>query len=122
MTDQTNNIVVEFIPAPHWYSAARWKLNESYTSHNGEVVVPAGFITDGASIPWFARRMFSPTGNYFGAAIVHDYILVRDWDWPTANRQFSAELEALGIPGWRKTALLISVKLYGALLRLLGRD
>jgi len=122
MTDQTNNIVVEFIPADHWWQPAKWKLKESYTSHNGEVRVPAGFITDGASIPWIFRRMFSPTGRYFGAAIIHDYILAKDWDWKNANHQFEVEMTALGIPGWRKSSILASVKLYRAWLRITGRD
>ena len=116
-----NEIIVKFIPADHWWQSSKWELKQDYTSHNGEVTVPAGFITDGASIPWFARRMFSPTGKYFGAAIVHDYILVKEWDWPKANRHFWAELNALGIRSWRKSTLLASVKLYYGWLKLNGR-
>ena len=122
MTDETNNIVVEFIPADHWWQNSKWKLKESYTSHNGEVTVPEGFITDGATIPLMFRRLFSPTGAYFGAAIVHDYILAKDWDWENANHQFSMEMEALSIPGWRKALILFAVRSFRAVLRLLGKD
>jgi hypothetical protein len=39
------------------------------------IYVPAGFITDFASIPWFFRRLFQPaTGRHRRAAIPHDWI------------------------------------------------
>lgn len=117
----TDTIKVEFIPADHWWQPAKWKLLESYESANGEISVPKDFISDGASIPWFARRMFSPVGRYFGAAIVHDYILVSEWDWPKANDQFWQELNALGIKSWRKSFILNSVKMYYGWLKLNGR-
>lgn len=117
----TDTIKVEFIPALHWWGMAKWKLLEEYVSANDEISVPAGFISDGASIPWFARRLFSPTGRYFGAAIVHDFILVTEWDWPRANYQFWEELTALDIDDWRKHAIHTSVKLYYGWLKLTGK-
>jgi len=112
-----DTVVVKFIPAKYWWKRAKWELQEEYISSNGEVKVPAGFITDGASIPMFARAWFSPTGRYFGASIVHDYILVTERDWSKANDQFEAELNALGITKWRKVLLLASVKLWGWFIR-----
>jgi len=117
----TDTIKVEFIPANHWWNRAKWKLLEEYTSANNEVNVPVGFVSDGASVPWFFRPWFSPTGNYFGAALVHDYILIQDQNWPNANHQFWAELTALGIKTWRKTLLLAAVRLYYRWLHLLGK-
>jgi hypothetical protein len=40
----------------------------------GNIVAPAGFVTDGASIPRMFWPIFGPHGSYFGAAIVHDYL------------------------------------------------
>ncbi len=112
-----DTVVVKFIPAEKWWKRAKWELVEAYTSDNGEINVPKGFITDGASIPMFARMWFSSTGRYFGAAIVHDYIIVTEFDWDKANRQFSVELNALGITKWRKALLLAAVKTWGWFLR-----
>lgn len=105
-----DNIIVEFIPGEHWFSRAKWKLMEEYVSNNNEVTAPEGFITDGASIPWFARRWFSPVGRYFGAAIVHDYALTtgRGWNW--ANDQFDCEMRALHIPSWRRYIIMWAVR------------
>ena len=108
-----DTIVVKFIPAEKWYKRARWELVEDYTSVNEEINVPSGFITDGASIPFMFRWIFSPTGRYFGAAIVHDYILVQEWDWPKANDQFEKEMKALGIKSWRRFFILNAVRLWG---------
>jgi len=117
-----NKIVVEFIPATKWYRRAMWKLTKAYNSHNGEITVPAGFVSDGASIPFFVRPWFSPTGKYFGAAIVHDYVLVSTHEWKNANHQFWKELNALGINTWRKNILLGAVKIYYRFLKLVGKD
>jgi hypothetical protein len=46
-----------------------------YLPESGErVFVPAGFLTDGASIPRAFWSLFSPVGKCFGAAIIHDYL------------------------------------------------
>jgi len=102
-------IKVKFIPAANWWKNAKWELLEAYTSYNDEITVHAGFITDGASIPIFARIWFSATGRYFGAAIVHDYILQSDGNWLRANDQFEEELLALQIAPWRKNLIMIAV-------------
>ena len=38
------------------------------------IVVPKGFLTNGASVPKYIRGIISPTGNLFRAAVVHDYL------------------------------------------------
>ena len=38
------------------------------------ISIPQGFITDGASIPRFFWNIFIPTGPYFQAAVIHDYL------------------------------------------------
>lgn len=50
----------------------KWQLIENWQSPF--LFIPAGFETDGASVPrlfwWFA----SPSGDLFEAAIIHDYM------------------------------------------------
>jgi hypothetical protein len=38
------------------------------------ILVPAGYITNGASVPKVLRDIISPTGYLFRAAVVHDYL------------------------------------------------
>lgn len=39
-----------------------------------KILVPQGFITNGASVPPLIRKVVSPTGAMFRAAVVHDYL------------------------------------------------
>lgn len=58
---------------------------------NGEniIVVPKGFRTDFASVPKFLRNFFPPMERYGAAAVVHDYLYVKQWvDRKTADRIF----------------------------------
>jgi hypothetical protein len=45
-----------------------------YRSSRGEIVVPVGFRTDGATVPRIFWNVFSPIGGYLGAAVVHDFL------------------------------------------------
>jgi len=117
-----NEVIVKFIPAKHWWNSSKWELVEECISLNEEVTVPIGFITDGASIPLFARTIFSPTGRYFSAAIIHDYIIVNEQNWKKANHQFEAELNRLGIVAWRKDLMLVGVKMWAWFLKLIGKN
>lgn len=122
MKRELDTIRVEFIPAKKgsWRKSALWKLLEDYTSDNGNINVPAGFITDGASVPYMFRRVFSPTGRYFGAAIVHDYILVTECDWDKANSEFNTEMKALDVENWRRAMIMFFVRAYSKLHKLFG--
>src|SRR3982751_4820796 len=41
------------------------------------IAVPAGFITDGASVPQYLWNVLPPWGTYSRAAVIHDYLLVQ---------------------------------------------
>lgn len=113
-----DTIDVRFIPPTTWYKRAKWELLSEYTSYNGNVNVPTGFVTDGASIPWVFRWRFSPTGKYFGAAIVHDYILVQEEGWSKANDEFEKELKALNVNILTRKVLIVAVNVWPTIKRL----
>lgn len=48
-----------------------WKLMETITYK--DIVIPYGFIFDGASIPIGLRWLFPHGGRKFGPACIHDY-------------------------------------------------
>lgn len=89
-----------------------------YVTRDGEVItVPAGFVTDFASIPWFFRRVAQPaTGKHRRAAVIHD------WIYRTASVQISREKADLlfqeimdidGTPIWKSTMLYQAVDKFG---------
>jgi hypothetical protein len=55
----------------------------SYLSSRGPITVPAGFETDGASIPRVFWSILDPFGPYFKAAVIHDWLYSRH------NRRFT---------------------------------
>ena len=78
-----------------------------------EVVAPAGFITDGASSPWWARFPFDPWGRHGAPAVIHDY-LRQTGDLPRwlTDWAFLGLLRAAGVPGWRAVATFLAVQLW----------
>ncbi len=90
-----------------------------FATDDGLVIyVPAGFITDFASVPKFFRRLFQPaTGRHRRAAVPHD------WIYRTAHVAISKEdadkffLQGMltdGTAKWRARALYNAVKYFGA--------
>lgn len=57
-----------------------WRLEQNFTYEVGDkgsgrvITVPAGFVTDGASVPQFMWGLFPAWGSYSRAAVVHDLL------------------------------------------------
>lgn len=88
-----------------------------YRSSLGVVTVPAGFVTDGASIPGIFWSILGPFGPYFQAAIVHDYLyselnlsITRD----VADHIFKEAMWNTGLDWPRRELIYRAVRLFGA--------
>lgn len=72
-------------PKDDWYVLVepvsfRWK-------DVGFVRIPAGYVSDGCSIPKFLWGIFPPNGPYFVPGLVHDYLYEKKEAW--INQPFS---------------------------------
>lgn len=94
-----------------WKGKVRYRLLEPMEF--ADIYVPAGFTTDGASVPRWAWPVFPPVGRYFAAAVVHDYCIHVGLPWPQATRIFRNALTELGIKGWRRFFLVAAVRFWG---------
>ncbi len=97
-------------PLPITGGVRRYALQENLTHEQG--VVPAGFITDGASVPRMFWPLFSPTGPAFGAAIIHDW----GYRYSIAKRAevdelFLEHMTAAGLPWWRRRIIYHAVRI-----------
>jgi hypothetical protein len=54
-----------------------WRPNAGDEQHYAPIDVPAGFVTDLASIPWYLWSWLPNDGPYMHAAIIHDWVY---WD------------------------------------------
>jgi hypothetical protein len=87
-----------------------------YISSFGIISVPTGFVTDGASIPKMFWSVLGPFGDYFEAAVIHDYL------YSAANMKFT-RLEAdlifkeamynIGVPWFRRDTIYRAVRMFG---------
>lgn len=83
---------------------------------NRQVIIPQGFLTDGASIPKVLSKFIPPWGKYGAAAIVHDYLCetlqIVDQGQPRLISRKEADkifLEAMGV---LKVPLCIRLSFY----------
>lgn len=113
----TSPLIVEHLGGADW---RLWKLVESFDYHVGTypsedvITVPAGFITDFASIPRFLWAIYPPTGRWGKAAVVHDY-LYRTGVRPRleCDAIFLEAMTVLGVPYARRMAMYWAVRLGG---------
>jgi hypothetical protein len=87
-----------------------------FSEKHGLIEVPAGTRTDGASIPRVFWSILSPFGNYFQAALPHDYL------YSPENTQLSRKaadeillegMVVLGVNPIRRFAIYRAVRMFG---------
>jgi len=78
MSSFTTKLVVEYLPKINKWKTKRelvYFVGEEYSEER--IVVPRGFITDFASIPWPASMLIPKSGRYNQAAVLHDWLYDR---------------------------------------------
>ncbi len=111
------NILVTPINA----SMTHWKLMRDFPLHIRvgvkvqSVVVPKGFVTDFASVPWIFRLVFPATGKYGAATLVHDYMtMTRETPFTRkeADQIFYDLMRQHGVKSWKAKLMYGAVRLY----------
>lgn len=93
------------------------------------IIVPSGFKTDFASIPFGARNLFPPLGLWGRPAIIHDFLYATegtgafrcrrwitrpiDYTRPEADAIFKEAMKVVGVPAWRREVMYRAVRLGG---------
>ena len=92
-------------------------LEEIWFEYCGmQICVPAGYVSDGASVPRFLWRLLSPCidPKTLVPSIVHDFLY--EWELGTryeADLWYAAALSREGYPDWKCLLTLIGVRLGG---------
>lgn len=79
------------------------------------ITVPAGFVTDFASVPKILWNLLPPTGRYGKAAVIHDY-LYRTYGASSkivADAIFYEAMKALGVNRVIRNVIYLAVHLFG---------
>lgn len=112
-------LVVEVMP-----SGKTFKVHHEFTyiwrrAFDVKITVPIGFVTDFASIPWFARVVIPKLGKYTKAAVIHDYIYQAQsgkayfCNRSGADHIFRDAMKDLGVVKWKRIVMWLAVRLFG---------
>ena len=83
-------------------------------SHSHVYYVPAGTVTDFASIPKLAQGIVSALGNHVEAACVHDHMCyTRPYTSKVAAAIFNEAMRAGGVPDWKRAIMYRAVLHFG---------
>lgn len=98
----------------------KWKLifHFSYVTRlvpERVIIVPAGFVTDLASIPRFFHRVLPKSGLHNYAAVIHDYLYTTGEvkDRKRCDRIFLEGMLVRGVSAWKAYAMYWGVRLCG---------
>ncbi|EHQ4621381.1 DUF1353 domain-containing protein [Salmonella enterica] len=96
-----------------------WHIHEPFAFYlsddNSDVIeVPAGFITDLATVPRIFWILLPPDGKYAKAAIIHDYLYDNALRTKKeADLIFLDGMKVLGVPCWKRTVMHLAVRMFG---------
>jgi hypothetical protein len=87
-----------------------------YDASGFTVTVPAGFVTDFASIPSLFWNILPPTGKYGKAAVVHDYMYRTPdaYSKEIADATFLEAMGALGVGWFTRYTMYLAVRAFGS--------
>ncbi len=79
-----------------------------------DFIVPAGFVTDLATILRFMMWLLPQRGAYDKAAILHDYLLLQfDITKKEVDRIFLKQMKFDGVAKWKRNLMYAAVRLFG---------
>jgi hypothetical protein len=88
-------------------------FQQDSTSMGLSVIVPAGFVTEFASVPRFLWFIFPPAGPWNRATVIHDYLCeTQSCSRFMADAVFREAMRELGVPRWRRIAMYWAVRAY----------
>ena len=109
-----------------WVLTGQWVYQSDWYGDDGnpaKIIVPAGFITDLASIPRVFRFLIVKNGRHRRAAVVHDWLcrLGLEFNRVTADKIFLEAMKLCGVPRMRRRLMYWAVRVNTARLKLIGK-
>ena len=99
-----------------YIGGGEWKLLRPYRAiwHWSRIDVPAGFITDLASVPRIARSIIPQIGNQNGPSVIHDWCYRHNWKTRAlSDGLFLAAMKVAGVNWLRRNIIYSAVRVGG---------
>ncbi|ECG2028692.1 DUF1353 domain-containing protein [Salmonella enterica subsp. enterica] len=96
-----------------------WRVYEPFEFYLSDdisdiISVPAGFITDFATIPRIFWTFMPPDGKYSKTAIIHNWIYDNALRTKKeADLIFLDRMTVLGVPKWKRIVMYLEVRWFG---------
>lgn len=104
---------VEFVPGGKYWLVTSPLIYDDAEQKKG-VEVPAGFLTDFASVPRGLWNLFPKVGPWAPAAVVHDFCYrYALYDKKVADLMFLHAMEDLGIGRVTRRLMYLGVRVFG---------
>jgi hypothetical protein len=98
----------------------KWRLLAGFTYAFGHedspvrVEIPAGFVTDFASVPKVLQGLIGSVETHGKAAVLHDYLYAtQPVSRIVADAVFLEAMAVLGVPRWKRWAMYRAVRCFG---------
>lgn len=80
----------------------------------GKITVPAGFVTDFASVPRIPVAYWLAGDTAHEAAVIHDFLYTAgETSRATADAVLREAMAVSGVPEWRRQVMYLAVRLFG---------
>lgn len=102
-----NDIVVTHVKPVSMFGRGSWKLTQDAVFHGH--LIPAGFVTDGISVPRILCFIFPSTWHAFNSSILHDFMLTKG-DRNRADIIFRETMILDGVPAFQRALFYYSAR------------
>ncbi|MDL0088172.1 DUF1353 domain-containing protein [Campylobacter gastrosuis] len=92
------------------YDKDKFELTQDYKY--GEIIVPAGYKTNGANVPRLLWSIYPPNSpEYLSAVVIHDYLCDKE-EYKKADEILKKMMTELGVAKWKIYAFYYACRVY----------
>lgn len=114
MSQFTTKLEVAPIGKNKWELLKGFEYHVGYLGSDERIIVPAGFITDFASVPKLFWPIIDPIGKHGKAAVIHDYCYYTAcYQRIRSDQIFLEGMEVLNVEEWKRQAMFHAVVCFG---------
>ncbi len=127
MSSFTTKLVLEYFPKTNqWKTRRKLVYFFGKEDSNDRIIVPKGFSSDLASIPWPASMFIPKSGKYNSAAVLHDYLYsirgaIVELNNPKKRSRkdcdeiFCESMRVLGVHSFKCKIMFRAVRIFGGI-------